>query len=246
VDVAGSTPVSGLMVVVAQLAEPRLVEPTVAGSSPVYHPNLLKIQIDPTNISYRERTIPEHEAFLMFCIMVAGRNADMVAKKLNNILDAIPVKYHANKGLFNWIGNNWDEFKELCYENKLGQYNRILSAIARLIGLGIHKRMDDETLTVEDLTAVKGIGPKTARFFLLHTRRDSQYIVLDTHMIKYLKKYWYCEWLPDTTPDAKLYNKMEKMAILMIKKDFPHVTLSEADLEIWMLMSGRKNEKQVS
>jgi thermostable 8-oxoguanine DNA glycosylase len=64
---------------------------------------------------------------------------------------------------------------------RAGQYARIAAAFRGVLSLNLR------TCTVADLEAVHGIGPKTARMFLLHSRPAQRVAVLDTHILAWLR-----------------------------------------------------------
>jgi hypothetical protein len=82
----------------------------------------------------------------------------------------------------------------------------------------------------------RGIGPKTAAFFLLHSRRVASIPVIDTHICKYAKSKGVDM---KVTSDLKRYLANAALVQGWISKDFPMMTLAEADLYLWIKYSGR-------
>ena len=168
----------------------------------------------------------EKEYFLIFAIIVAGRNAKMATEKTWELLK--------------WIRNEDTPFSYLkqvitdgfllasLQKAKIGQYNRICKAIEDVVNL------DVETCSLSDLEECQGIGPKTSRFFLMHCRKDFKCAVLDTHILKWLKERigWYLP-IPKSTPTGKKYLELEKHCVRLMGKNFPELTLAQADFEIW-------------
>ena len=63
-----------------------------------------------------------------------------------------------------------------------------------------HAKLDLRTCTREDLMDVYGVGPKTARFFLLHTREFCDEVVLDTHILRWMRERCDVKEAPKNTP----------------------------------------------
>jgi thermostable 8-oxoguanine DNA glycosylase len=194
--------------------------------------------ITPTSITNYNRTEAELEEFLLFSIMVAGKNSQQTAKKLDSFL-------FATMGLISpldWIAN-LVKIKEnkisstdplmVCMKNhKLGQYNRLFSAFTGI--LQFKGRLS--SVTVQELESVKGIGPKTARFFLLHSRPNQEIAVLDTHILHWMRDNGI--QAPKTTPSGEKYLKFEKMFIDIAKKN--DISIADLDLRIWTVYSSKK------
>lgn len=178
--------------------------------------------ITPTTITNFNRTEAELEEFLMFAILVAGKGAEMQAKKLEefiyNLSERSPFDY------VQWLDNK-GELENCMKACKLGQYKRIGHAFREI--LKFKGRL--KSVTLDELESVKGIGSKTARFFILHSRPDAKVAVLDTHILKWLREQGYDA--PKATPPKKKYALLEK---LFLTEAWKHeMTPAELDLEIW-------------
>ena len=169
----------------------------------------------------------EKEYFLIFSVIVAGRNAKMAVEKTWRLLE------------FTWgeetpfdLIKHYIDHKTLVQKLKslkIGQYTRIEKALRDIINLNV------ETCTLDDLLACHGVGNKTARFFLLNTRKNAEYAVLDTHVLKWLNSL-FGNWMsvPKSTPTSgSRYALWEYKAIQAMKKEYPERTLAQADFEIW-------------
>lgn len=182
--------------------------------------------INPTSITKFDRTTRELQVFWLFCIMVAGKNSDQVASKLGKLIE------NCGEGLpFDYFRENPTVVHNLLVAHKIGQYYRIEKAIAESVDL------DLSTATLSDLMNVFGVGPKTARFFLLHSRRHCDCAVLDTHVLRWLGARGV--EVPLSTPQGAEYEQLERLFLLHIKAAFPALSVAEADLFIWSQMSGR-------
>lgn len=169
----------------------------------------------------------EKEYFLIFSIIVAGRNAKMAVEKAWRLLEFTWGEETPFDLIKHYIDHNTltQKLKSL----KIGQYTRIEKALKDIINLNV------ETCSLEDLLACHGVGNKTARFFLLNTRKNANYAVLDTHVLKWLNSL-FGNWMnvPKSTPTSgSRYALWEYKAIQAMKKEYPERTLAQADFEIW-------------
>lgn len=194
--------------------------------------------ISPENITKYNRTQSELEEFLLFSIMVAGKSSKQTAQKLESFLFATlgmisPLTWIQN--LVKIKENNISSTDPLmvCMKNhKLGQYNRLFSAFTGI--LQFKDKLD--SVTVQELESIKGIGPKTARFFVLHSRENQRLAVLDTHILKWMKSMGYN--VPKTTPSKKAYSKIE--VDFLNECDKAGKSPAEMDLEIWKSFANKK------
>jgi len=169
----------------------------------------------------------EKEYFLIFSVIVAGRNAKMAVEKTWRLLEFTWGEETPFDLIKHYIDNKTlvQKLKSL----KIGQYTRIEKALRDIINLNV------ETCTLDDLLACHGVGNKTARFFLLNTRKNAEYAVLDTHVLKWLNSL-FGNWMsvPKSTPTSgSRYALWEYKAIQAMKKEYPERTLAQADFEIW-------------
>jgi len=185
--------------------------------------------ITPTTITNYNRTEAELEEFLMFAILVAGKGAEQQAKKLDAFLKTaktlgLPSDTSPFESLEYLIKG--DMLYALMTGHKLGQYNRIFHAFREI--LKFKGRLSQVTL--EELESISGIGSKTARFFILHSRPDANVAVLDTHILKWMNEQGYKN-IPKATPPKKKYSEIEK---LFLQEAIRHqMTPADLDLTIW-------------
>ena len=107
---------------------------------------------------------------------------------------------------------------------KLGQYTRIYNALLGLI------KLDLKACTVEDLESVHGIGPKTARFIIMHSRPNQRLATLDTHILRWMRDQGI--EAPKATPQSqKLYKELEDKFLTLC--DESAILPSQLDLKIW-------------
>lgn len=184
--------------------------------------------IDPKNITNYNRSRTELETFWLFCLFVAGKNSDTASLKLSQFLEDMtpwdtPFSYLRSIDIHNSL-----------IKIKSGQYTRLSKAISQSLDL------DLKTCTLCDLNNIYGVGPKTSRFFLLHTRQNCEYAVLDTHILRWVRNYSGYENAPKNTPqNLNEYEKWSKVAISLMNISYPNLSLADIDLLIWTEMSGR-------
>lgn len=110
-------------------------------------------------------------------------------------------------------------------ESGLGQYNRLAGFMLDSLELPNLRKA-----TLNDLMRVRGVGPKTARMFLMFTRPDQQYAALDTHLLKHLKAHGHK--VPKATPaEGPTYRRLEAAFLDMVKQS--GMTVAEYDLKVW-------------
>ncbi len=168
--------------------------------------------IDPENITDFRRSQEEMEIFLVFAIAVAGRKSSIIATKINEMFygdclpsvmpeESFPVQLEAAKEMSDNLGhrkmtplgaiNNLfhqrllGSFLEL---HRLGQYSRIGKCLKQISSTrgGVNAI---QRVTIDQLQSYDGIGPKTARFFMLHCFPHQRLAVLDTHILSWLSRY---------------------------------------------------------
>lgn len=186
--------------------------------------------IDPTNVTNFERTPAELEEFMLFSIVVAGKESNQQAKKLSEFLhykgDTSPFGYIRQLDVF-----NTDYINRMLRQVKMGQYNRITTAF-RGVAQFLKQAPDYPILswvTVENLQCIKGIGMKTARFFIMHSRANQKYACLDTHVLKWLAAKGHT--VPKSTPQGDNYLQLEKVFLGYCEQ--LGKSPAELDLQIW-------------
>lgn len=181
--------------------------------------------INPSEVTKFDRTEAELEEFLLFCVLVAGKNSKVQANKLEYFIDTVLPK---SKSPFDKIQRmiNSGYLIFMIKEVKLGQYSRLSKCFTELMTL----KGKLSTCTVFDLEKIHGIGPKTARFFLTHTRPNRQFAVLDTHMLRYLRDNGYNA--PKSTPPAGPNYRQWEFAVLQEARK-AGMSAADFDLMIW-------------
>ncbi len=194
--------------------------------------------IDPTNITKFDRTEAELEEFLLFCVLVAGKNSKVQAKKLEDFIETKLSKLHSPFERINRMIYS-DFLIFVMKEIKLGQYSRLSKCFTELMAL----KGTLSTCTVADLEAISGIGRKTSRFFLTHSRPNQNFAVLDTHILKWLNTHGVPA--PKSTPSSdKLYQHLSDKWMELSSIHYPTLTPSERDLLVWKEYSQKKASSQ--
>lgn len=171
--------------------------------------------IDPKAITNFSRTKEELEEFLMFAIVVAGKNSAQQAVKLDAFIGGIGGTFDVMRPMAQ------DDIKFHLETVRMGQYTRISKAFSKITHL------DLTNAPLEEIEAA--VGPKTARFFLLHSRPNQNVAVLDTHILKYMREKGMDA--PKQTPSN--YRKFEVLFLDLFKSFGEGLSLAEFDLKIW-------------
>jgi len=183
----------------------------------------MNYKIDPDNVTCFNLDKEGLELQILFWIFAAGKNGHTAARCLNNILS----EHSKLTGLISpllilkRIDNLGSELKKFG----VGCYNNKSKAILDLIS----KNLDLSTCSIEDLENVWGLGPKSVRCFMIHTRKNQNIAGLDRHVLRYLGELGYK--VPKSTPNKKQYLEIEKIFIDLAKS--MGKSISELDLEIW-------------
>lgn len=176
--------------------------------------------IDPTDVIDFERSESDLELFWLFSAVVAGKTATTQARLLERFLSGLEggtpfdrIQLADRRGIL----------LDRLIESRLGQYNRLHRMFVESLRLNLR------TCTVEDLEAIHGCGPKTARMFLMFTRPDQEYAALDTHLLKHLRAKGINA--PKTTPSGRKYRELETQFLKLVEAS--GMTVAEYDLKVW-------------
>jgi hypothetical protein len=187
--------------------------------------------IDPSDVTNPRRTDAELEEFLLFCVSVAGKNADQQAAKLERFLGGRrPFAYIREIG----AGRLGERLREV----RLGKYALLGRSFMELSRSGADLR----ACGWEELTRFPGIGIKTAKFFVLHSRRGEMHGVLDTHVLSWMREHWDGSGpaVPRHSPqDPRAYRFWETVFFGMVSARHHrppgpvHVDWARFDLDLW-------------
>lgn len=183
--------------------------------------------IDPNKITNYGRTQAELEEFALFAICVAGKRADLTAKKVDAFMQLLNQKHPGVRPFHAIYREGLAQVRAMLEQVRMGQYTRISSAFIAVSGV------DMQHTGVVWLEST--VGPKTARFILLHSRPNQRFAVLDTHILSWMRSKGIKT--PKTTPPAgKRYNELEKQFLALIGDK----NVADADLAIWRERSQRR------
>lgn len=165
------------------------------------------------------------EAWLLFCIAVAGKTAKTTTRAINNFLS----ERENNESPFEFIHRLAcnGELRSTLKRHRVGQYNKLVKAYSIVCSFSTELL---KHCSVADLETISGIGPKTSRFFIQSTRENTRYAVLDTHVLAWMKALGYN--VPKSTPSKKKYALIEKQFLELA--DQLGKTPRELDTEIWL------------
>jgi len=87
------------------------------------------------------------------------------------------------------------------------------------------------TVPVETLKKYPGIGDKTARFFVMHSREDTEVATLDTHVLSWMDENLDVDVHPDGPRSTREYERLEHHFLNEAERRGRHP--AHLDLEIW-------------
>ncbi|AXQ68738.1 hypothetical protein HOU00_gp387 [Caulobacter phage CcrPW] len=178
--------------------------------------------IDPTDVIKFDRSDAELEEFWLFCTVVAGKTAATQARLLENFIRSLPPYERP----FDAMARSWTdgELMERLQASRLGQYSRLHRCFVESL------KLDLRSDPLEAFEAIHGVGPKTARMFLMHSRPDQRLAAIDTHVLKHLRANGV--EAPLVTPgSAREYRRLELEFLTLA--DAAGQTPSDYDLAVW-------------
>lgn len=194
--------------------------------------------IDPIHFTNYDLTDAGLQEYILFTIAVAGKPALPTAARLEKLL-------HPRYSL-DGVQTPFDAI--LSYRSQENLRRKM-----RHLGFGCHRLKSRGFWTIAlvnpDLRAAPrawleefpGIGQKTSRYFLMHTRRHARCACLDTHVLRFLRDLG-LPGIPKHTPGSrKLYQKIEAMFLGIA--DSQPLSIAEFDLKIWNAYRAGKEEE---
>jgi len=183
--------------------------------------------INPAEITNYNRTQYQLQEFILFGINVAGKKSSIEAPKLEVFIER--AKNITKETLpFNCIRKliKLGRLNEIMHWAKLSPYaQRYNSYVA------VSKIKDLQSVSLNRLLQVPGIGLKTARFFLSHSREDFDEPMLDTHILRYLRDQGYADAPKSTPSNENTYYYFANIFKNIARQLGKSVT--DLDLEIW-------------
>lgn len=157
----------------------------------------------------------ELEVFLIHCVVVAGKSAPFGNAKTKAILADCP----AGTRPFDYLRTVGD-LGALFRKARTGNYHKMVACFSALL----FSPLDLATCSVDQLVTIPGIGRKTASYFVMYTRPESEtngIAVIDTHVLKWCRENaWACERLRElglakipisSPPSARQYQLIQQV-----------------------------------
>jgi thermostable 8-oxoguanine DNA glycosylase len=188
--------------------------------------------IDPSNITNYNLTDAELEEHLLFWVTAAGKNGRTAARCLEKFLTIFtydgmsPFEAIRDKH-YNYNSCTHLTISDLMKVAGIGCYTNKSRTFVELALSNINLR----TCTTDDLEKIYGIGSKTARCFILHSRKGARLSGLDTHMLKHLREMG-VEDVPKSTPSSKKKYMILEQEVLRLA-DEAGIDVAVYDLMIW-------------
>lgn len=180
--------------------------------------------IDPDNITNYNLNKNQLEEVLLFWVCAAGKTAKTASKNLEKLLTKWKGNCKSPFEIIKKIHNKSNLAKEMR-KCGIGCYNTKSKTFLELA----NSNLDLKTCSLDDLENIFGIGPKTVRCYLIHSRLNQRYAGLDTHCLKYLKERGYD--VPKSTPSGKKYKELEQIFLKLV--DESGMNVADFDLMIW-------------
>lgn len=189
--------------------------------------------VDPTRVTNYKCSRYQLEELILFCIAVAGKNATTTAKNLDKLLRHAKT-YQSGSPFEAIIALDANEpLAEVMRTMGFGCYNLKAKGFLEIANSGLNLAKCD----VKDLEAINGIGMKTSRYFVLHTRERANYACLDTHVLNWLRYYTGDDDIPTSTPSSKKKYREIEVLFLDIAAAMS-VSPADLDLKIWNAQRG--------
>ena len=183
--------------------------------------------INPAEVTNYNRTQYQLEEFILFGINVAGKKSSIEAPKLEVFIER--AKNITKETLpFNCIRKliELGRLQEIMHWAKLSPYKQRYNSY-----VAVSKIQDLRTVTLNRLLEVAGVGLKTARFFLSHSREDFDEPMLDTHILRFLRDEGYKDAPKSTPSNVGIYDYYANAFKMLARTLGKSVT--DLDLEIW-------------
>jgi thermostable 8-oxoguanine DNA glycosylase len=188
--------------------------------------------INPSEITNFNRTDEELEEFALFCPSVAGKRASVQAEKLDELLYNLQfVSFVDEKqSPFEVVQQaaSKNRLEEEMRNVKLGKYSTLVPCFT---ALSLNDANVLREVSVETLKRYPGIGDKTARFFIMHSRRDVEVATLDTHILSWMDENLDVNVHPNAPRSTREYKRLEHRFLEEAERRGRHP--AHLDLEIW-------------
>jgi len=196
--------------------------------------------IDPSKITNYNATDNELEELILFWVCAAGKNGRTAARCLDKFLKVISGPGYGKPMHSISKAYNLPKLLQLC---GIGCYNSKAKSFVQLATECMSGRLNLRTCTADDLEKIHGIGMKTSRCFILHSRPDAMYAGIDTHILKHLRVSG-VDNVPKSTPGSKKeYLRLENAFLKLA--DEVGMLPSRYDLMIWNKYSVKSAPRKI-
>lgn len=189
--------------------------------------------VDPDNITNFKCSDEELQLLLLFWISAAGKKATTSAKNLEKLMKLGQEKFKTTEP-FEIIRKFNSCLPEVLKSVGFGCFNNKAKSMLDLA----YADIDLKNCSVIELEKIIGIGPKTSRCFLLHSREGCRFAGLDTHVLKYMKDQGID--VPKSTPTGKKYLELERKFLELAGKSGK--SIADFDLDIWKKYSKKESK----
>lgn len=183
------------------------------------------------------------QRMLLLGLFVAGKNAGVQEVKLDrflaNLKEQAPAAGMTHFDRLACVHNSPRKvgLTASLLAVKSGQYLRLFNALASIVELTGDIPGWWLTLDRDELCAsVKGLGMKTASFYLQFTRRGQRVACLDTHILAYMRENGIGTDVPSATPTLRRKYLALEEAFLRHCDSLSREP-AELDFEIWLKRS---------
>lgn len=186
-------------------------------------------RINPKEITDLNRTTAQKEKFLLFCVLCAGKSSDVMAEKLEQLLEpvnssgprfelkATPLDY-----LINLLRSG--RLREVLEKHKIGKYDLLTKFVEKV------KDWDTTEWSRKALVTIPGISYKTASLYRMHCFGD-KIACLDTHVLRWLRTEGF-KGVPKASPSNwDIYRHWENVFLGECYKR--EVEPNHFDLDLW-------------
>lgn len=181
--------------------------------------------IDASNITNYKQSNEQLEMSLLFWVLAAGKNGTRAANITNKLVKKICSDGYTP--FFSLAMLPQESIAHMLKELGSGCHNIKGRTIYELTHAGLNLR----TCGPQDLEKIHGIGKKTSRCFILHSRKNAKAAGLDTHILKFLDIIGVPN-VPKSTPSSnKEYLRLEQEFLKAC--DHYKMKPAELDLRVW-------------
>jgi len=210
-------------------------------------------RINPKEITDLNRTKAQKEKFLLFCVLCAGKSSDVMAEKLEQLLEPVnsgcsylfpadfmecpvgmdaPPRFELKATPLDYLVNllRNGRLREVLEKHKIGKYKLLTDFVTYLRDWPIRAAL---TVTEQDrstLVHAPGISYKTASLYRMHCFGD-RIACLDTHVLRWLRVQGF-KGVPKASPSNwDVYRHWENVFLGECYKR--EVEPNHFDLDLW-------------